>query len=125
MLFNNNINISEIKQGIFNIAAVYLGYNLIFGSTRNSYLTFEALEDNTVIKFYNNSDNSANNKTIEVSTDKVLWISKTSSNSEYGTILGTLNAGECLYLRGDNAAYGYYDDEHIADIIGNTLYADK
>ena len=76
---------------------------------KNDYLTFEAVNDNTEIIFKTYTDDSQYTKTIEVSKDKVNWETKTSSLE--GVILASLNAGEKLYLRGNNSSYGYYYDD--------------
>ena len=73
------------------------------------YLTFEAVNDDTEIIFKTYTDDSRYTRTIEVSKDKVNWESKTSSSE--GVMLGTLNAGEKLYLRGNNNSYGYYYED--------------
>ena len=73
------------------------------------YFTFEAISNDTTIKFYCYSSSEAT-RTIQVSTDYgTSWTSKTSSSS--GTILATLNIGEKLLVKGTNASYTYYSDE--------------
>ena len=101
MLKIGNSDISQAFLGTINIIAGYLGEIQIFGSEASQYLTFEAATNNCQIKFY--AVNSSNTKTIQVSTDKNTWTSKTSSTS--GTVLATLNSGQKLYVKGNNSAY--------------------
>ena len=98
MLKIGNDIISKIFLGTNNISAAYLGETQIFPA---EYLTFEAAADNCQIIFYAVNEN--NLKTVQVSTDKITWISKTSSTS--GTVLETLNTGQKLYIKGNNSAY--------------------
>lgn len=91
----------------------YDGVSPIPSGSKN-YLTIEATQDSTAVSFMCSDISIA--KTIEVSTDGETWTEKTSSTS--GTALATLNTGEKLYLRGENAAYG--------DTNGmNAFFADK
>ena len=85
----------------------------------NNYLTFEAIEDNIDIIFgYPTQGGSP--LTIEVSTDGETWIEKQSV--EGGGIISTISAGEKLYVRGNNPAYGYYDDDEDS-VVGHYFAA--
>lgn len=65
------------------------------------YLTIVSSADNNVIKLV---CNISEQKTVEVSTDKVTWTSYTTTTS--GVTLATLNSGQKLYVRGNNSSYG-------------------
>lgn len=89
------------------------------------YLTIESTTDNNVIYWY--AESNDNTKTISVSTDDgVNWTSVTSSNSY--PVLATLNTGDKLLIKGNNASYTdsgwhrntfYSDDNYI--VYGNIM----
>ena len=73
------------------------------------YLTFESLDDNNEI-YWKASDSSIT-KTISASTDNgETWTAYTSSTGGSGTTLATLNAGDKVLLKGENAAYATYSN---------------
>ena len=91
------------------------------------YFTIEAIENGTNVYFMNHEDSDGDPVTlsVEVSTDGETWTQKSSSmdNSYKGTIIATLNAGQKLYIRGNNATYGCKDDDD--DPNGSSIYGDK
>lgn len=91
------------------------------------YFTIEAIENGTNVYFRNHEDSDGDPVTlsVEVSTDGETWTQKSSSmdNSYKGTIIATLNAGQKLYIRGNNATYGCKDDDD--DPNGSSIYGDK
>lgn len=91
------------------------------------YFTIEAIENNTNVYFKRHVDSDGDPVIldIEISTDGETWTEKSSSadNSYKGTILATLNAGQKLYIRGNNATYGSEDDDD--DPNGSSIYGDK
>lgn len=71
----------------------------------DEYFTIESLEDNNTI--YLKASNSAVTKTISASTDNgTTWTEYTSTSTESGTTLATLNAGDKLLIKGKNTVYG-------------------
>ena len=89
------------------------------------YFTIEAIENTTKVYFRCHVDNDGDDVEldIEVSTDKETWTEKTSSWAGGGTLLATLNAGEKLFIRGNNNTYGDKDDDNKPN--GSSIYADK
>lgn len=86
--------------GYWTKAIAYDGVSPIPSGSKN-YLTIEATQDSTAVSFFCTDISIA--KAIEVSTDGETWTEKTASTS--GTALATLDTGDKLYLRGENAAY--------------------
>lgn len=79
------------------------------------YLTIEATENNTSVYFESHVDDDDDPVIlqIEISTDGTNWTEKSSSyNGTVGTLLATLNAGQKLYLRGNNSTYGCEDEDN-------------
>ena len=78
---------------------------------RKEPLTFEALSGDTqiILKLYNPQPYSyityPESRTVEVSTDKETWEEMTCSYDDNTIILGTISAGEKLYVRGNNLTY--------------------
>lgn len=96
-----------IVNGVLSVNSTSID-NLYFTTVKliedsiSEYLTFEAINSCTISFRYNAQETIP--LTIEVSTDKVNWTSKTSTQT--GTELAVLNAGDKLYIRGDNPTYG-------------------
>ena len=94
---------------------------------QKEYFTIEAKENSTSITWVAglDDDDDPNPKTIQVSTDGVTWTSKTSD--EDGTALATLNAGDKLYIKGNNDSYAAYEREYDSfdGIYGNYFESDK
>lgn len=73
------------------------------------YLTIESLDNDNYI-YWKASDSSIT-KTISASTDNgSTWTAYTSSTGGSGTTLATLNTGDKLLLKGENAAYATYSN---------------
>ena len=71
------------------------------------YLTFVSKSNNNTFGWV--ADNGENTRTISVSTDNgETWTDKTSSTG--GTVLGVLNNGDKMLIKGNNATYGDYDE---------------
>lgn len=87
---------------------------------KEHYLTFEAIENNTVIKYFKNL--SAQDAPIEISKDLITWTTKTASNTDYGLTIATLNTGERLYVRGNNNAYSDGTYHHLFRIYRGSAY---
>lgn len=90
---------------------------------QKEYFTIEALNDSTTVKFIaeTDEDDDTHPKTVQVSTDKVTWESKTSTEEQ--TLLATLNAGEKLYIKGNNRSYSFDDGDD--GISSNCFIVDK
>lgn len=88
---------------------------------QKEYFTIEAKEASTTIAWKSDldDDDEPRPKTIQVSTDGVTWTSKTSD--EDGTALATLNAGDKLFIKGNNTSYGWNDD----GVGGSYFVSDK
>lgn len=70
----------------------------------NKYFTIESLGDNNTI--YLKASASTVAKTISASTDNgETWVEYTSSADDNGTALATLNTGDKILIKGENAAY--------------------
>jgi len=89
------------------------------------YFTIEAIEDNTKVYFLAHMDNNGDGVIlqVEISTDLETWTKKSSSYDSPGALLTTLNAGQKLFIRGNNSTYGCEDDED--DPNGSSIYCDK
>lgn len=83
--------------------------DLAYSILKKTYLTFECVGDETgSLSIYSFSD--AVGKTIQVSTDGgQTWASKTAS--EEGTVIASnLQKGDKVLVKGNNSAYGVYDE---------------
>ena len=160
----NGFDLSEavsITMGSDEILALYYGSNLIWPTTKyeQEYFTITSRKDNNSVYFITMSTvhGDTGHKTIQVSKDKQTWTSYTSttntethpSNYWYepgdGTLIGTLDQGESLYIKGTNDTYGgfsylpssgtYYatnwncfyclDDFDVSGNIMSLLYGDN
>lgn len=91
------------------------------------YLTIESLEDNNVIYIIaQRYNNDINPKTISASTDNgQSWAEYTSASG--GTMLATLNTGDKLLLKGENASYAVgsrYNNFYVTkqyNVYGNIM----
>ena len=71
---------------------------------KKQYFTIESLGDGNTI--YLKAHDSAAAKTVSASTDNgETWVEYTSSVDDNGTALGTLNTGDKLLIKGENARY--------------------
>lgn len=88
------------------------------------YFTIEAIENGTKVYFKRHVDSDGDPVTlsVEISTDGETWTEKNSDRTP-GTLLTTLNAGQKLYIRGNNATYGSKDDDDYPN--GSSIYGDK
>ena len=87
------------------------------------YLTIEALNDNTTIKWSNKGGQygiTATVKTIQWSVDKETWTD--ASSTADGTVMATINAGDKIYFKGENDSYAQYTGPGIC---GNCFVSDK
>lgn len=84
------------------------------------YLTFVSKANNNTFLWKARSDE--NTRTISVSTDNgETWTDKTSSTG--GTVLGVLNNGDKMLIKGNNTNYGDYD-ENWHNFFTSTGYYD-
>ena len=104
----------DVSNNIISIQEEIMDYLIdIFTTNYNSlqpnqkYLTIEATQDNTDVTLSKVGDqfNNKVNINIEVSKNLVSW-NKFTVKSGYTVTLATLNTGEKLYIRGDNATFG-------------------
>ena len=107
----NGLNLSEvsdIRLGSNTINAIYYGSTLLWPRDYSKeYLTIEAVSDATVV-FYKKSDEIS--RTIQYSKNKRTWETISFGNFSDKDIPEaykvSLLAGEKLYLKGNNSAYG-------------------
>ena len=103
----NGFNLSDIqdaKLGTTQLSSIYLRSTELWSDGphyERQYLTIESLENGNTVSI--KSQNSTY-KTIQWSTDGTTWTSVTSSTS--GELITTLDAGDKLYLKGNNNSYG-------------------
>ncbi len=97
----------------------------------NTPLTFEALEDQTCITFYQ-STCAVNDEMpvleIEISTDNGnTWTTKQAElySTQFAAPTLMLNAGEKVLIRGNNSAYGYYSNSEDAEISNCGFFAES
>ena len=89
------------------------------------YLTIESESNNNTIYWKVNSGYTSSAKTISVSTDNgATWTAKTATSG--GTAIATLNTGEKVLLKGENAAYyrnsfDSYDGGFTYKVYGNIM----
>ena len=107
----------KLYLGDSEVEKIYLGTEQVYGGEPTpvpydeQYLTIESLENNNTI--YLRASNTAITKTISASTDNgSTWTEYTSTNSGNGTAIATLNAGDTIIFKGENAVYAtstYYN----------------
>ena len=106
-IYIGNYNINKAYLGGDLTIKIYLGDNLVYPiephDYSQDYLTIESLDDNNTISLV--ASNTAITKTVSASTDNgETWTEYTSSNGN-GTTLATLNNGDKLLVKGENATY--------------------
>lgn len=124
--------VTNIYLGSTPVTEVYMGSTLIWPKDtfnyRTEYFTIESLEDGNQIGIVDSDRPS-----IEISTNKYEWTTVTPNAAP--TYFITLNAGEKVYIRGNNEAYydsswstqGYFTSTGQFNVSGNImslLYAD-
>lgn len=78
----------------------------------NQYLTIESLEDGNEIRFRCSTYGTSYLRTIYWSTNKQTWTSVQSTGGS-GCVITTLNAGEKIYLKGENNTYGFSSETNM------------
>ena len=121
-IINNNGTL-ELDGVIYELLAKLVQDEYNSRQPNGKYLTFEATDDDTVITFRNyTSYGSAKLVEIECSKDLLTW-KKISPASNQTVEMDTLNSGETLYVRGNNAAYSweprYNSSPSTFNIFGN------
>ena len=100
--------VTNIYLGSTPVKEVYMGTKLIWPTSTfdysAEYLTIESLEDNNQIGIVESGRPS-----ISISRDKQTWTTVTPDATP--TYFITLNAGEKVYIKGSNRAYGEYWSE--------------
>lgn len=115
------------SQSSDNVKKVNLGpdvTDVIDLMAEKEYFTIEAIENGTNVYFKRHKDSDGDPVTlsVEISTDGETWTEKSSDRTP-GALLTTLNAGQKVYIRGNNATYGSKDDDD--DPNGSSIYGDK
>ena len=119
-----NNEISGIYVGNSEITSIYVGTDLVYsggttpptptGDTTN-YLCFTAQQDNSTVALSKNGTNTPT-ITLEYSLDKVNW--NTWDRSAF-----TLNSGNTMYLRGDNANFSNYTNRYYQFVMSGKIAA--
>lgn len=107
----NGFDLSTISNcyiGGTQASAIYMGNNLVWPTGPHDYsqdyFTIEALENSCQVRWKASSTSLI--KSISYSTDLSTWTSVSSSTSNNGTLMATLNIGDKLYLKGTQTRYG-------------------
>ena len=127
-------DISDCKIGGGSVTSIRLGTELVWPDSptpptptgySSQYLTFESRSNDNEIRWWKQVVNQ-NGKTISASTDNGnTWTSYTSSGgSGNGTLIATLNSGDTIIFKGENAAYenqGSFRTTGDYDVYGNIM----
>ena len=127
--------ISNCYVGSTPASAIYIGSTQIWPSTppphdySQDYFTIKSISNNNTITWKVDSSSSYDQRTISVSlNDGNTWSSYASSLS--GRAIGTLNSGDKMLIKGNNASYGnrsvgnhcnYFVSSGNFDIEGNIM----
>ena len=117
--------VTNIYLGSTPVKKVYMGTKLIWSKTvdySSEYFTIESLEDGNQIGIVDSDRPS-----ISISTDKQTWTTVTPNAAP--TYFITLNAGEKVYIKGNNNAYfdyswsteGYFTSTGKFNVSGNIM----
>ena len=118
--------VTNIYLGSTLVKEVYMGTKLIWPTSTfdysSEYFTIESLEDNNQIGIVNSDRPS-----ISISTDKQTWTTVTPNAAP--TYFITLNAGEKVYIKGNNNVYydgswsteGYFTSTGNFNVSGNIM----
>ena len=102
-----------------NVSFVDYENQVYYESYSHEYLTFKSLEDSNVIYFKCDNDNYRFIKTIQVSNDNGQnWTPYTASAA--GTIIGTLDNGESILIKGNNDYYGSFQEGYSKNFFAST-----
>ena len=120
-IYIGNYNINKAYLGGDLTIKIYLGDNLVYPigphDYSQDYLTIESTSNNNTIYWRSNFSNQG--KTISASTDNgSTWTAYTSTNSGSGTTIATLNSGDTIIFKGENATY--FESWSIQGIFGST-----
>lgn len=103
------LDVSKLYLGGAEIEKIYLGTSEVYEEEEpthdysQDYLTFESTSNNNTIYWRSSSSNAF--KTISASTDNgSTWTEYTSSYNN-GTTIATLNSGDTIIFKGENAQY--------------------
>ena len=129
----NGFNLSDItdaKLGTTTLGSIYLGSTKLWPlgtDYSKEYLTFESLADNNTITWtFTGSDPIQN--VIYWSKNGTSWTSAIASTSDTPVSLATLNKGEKMYLKGENATYAssaskysHFNSDYEFNVSGNIM----
>ena len=129
----NGFNLSDItdaKLGTTTLGSIYLGSTKLWPLATDyskEYLTIESLSDNNTITWtFTGSDPIQN--VIYWSKNGTSWSSAIASTSDTPVSLATLNKGEKMYLKGENAAYAlsasrysHFNSDAEFNVSGNIM----
>ena len=130
----NGFNLSDItdaKLGTTTLGSIYLGSTKLWplGNIDYSqeYLTIKSLADNNTITWTFTGSNPIQN-VIYWSKNGTSWTSAIASTSNTPVSLATLNKGEKMYLKGENATYAssetkysHFNSDYEFNVSGNIM----
>ena len=130
----NGFNLSDItdaKLGTTTLGSIYLGSTKLWPlgtDYSQEYFTIESLADNNTITWnFTGSDPIQN--VIYWSKNGTSWTSAIASTSDTPVSLATLNKGEKMYLKGENATYAlsskseysHFNSDYEFNVYGNIM----
>lgn len=130
--FGNND--TKLYLGANEVTSIYLGSTQVYsGDTPTpptptpydeQYLTIESTSNNNTIYWKKQTSNSQG-KTISASTDNgSTWTAYTSTSGQTGTTIATLNSGDTIIFKGENAQYasqGVFKSTSSFIVYGNVM----
>ena len=130
----NGFNLSDItdaKLGATTLGGIYLGSTKLWPLSNidysQEYLTIKSLSDNNTITWTFTGSTPMQNY-IYWSKNGTSWTSAIASTSNTPVLLATLNKGEKMYLKGENATYAssatnysHFNSDYEFNIYGNIM----
>ena len=124
------LDVSKLYLGGSEVEKIYLGTSQVYSggdtptpSYDTQYLTIESTSNNNTIYWRSGYSNAF--KTISASTDNgSTWTAYTSTNSGSGTTIATLNSGDTIIFKGENAQYnqqGIFKSTSSCITYGNVM----
>ena len=130
----NGFNLSDItdaKLGTTTLGSIYLGSTKLWPLSNidysQEYLTIKSLADNNTITWTFTGSTPIQN-VIYWSKNGTSWTSAIASTSDTPVSLATLNKGEKMYLKGENATYApsvsrysHFNSDYEFNVSGNIM----
>lgn len=116
---NTAYDADQTRPILPNVSFVDYENQVYYESYSHEYLTFKSLEDSNVIYFKCDDDTYRGINTIQVSSNNGQnWTSYTASAA--GTIIGTLDSGESILIKGNNDYYGSFQEGYSKNFFAST-----